>query len=92
MTDAAVKIVTPDRFTRGSKLVDALGNQAPDPVLFSQAANTPPLLLARGVGADPQAHQLALLAITRMARFSSDVSIRFCRLHCRLSAQGAQHL
>ncbi|NML32002.1 lytic transglycosylase domain-containing protein [Paraburkholderia antibiotica] len=52
----------------GSKLVDALGDQAPDPVLFGQAVNTPPLLLARGVGADPQSHQLALLAITRMAR------------------------
>ncbi|MEZ2308690.1 transglycosylase SLT domain-containing protein [Paraburkholderia sp. RCC_158] len=52
----------------GSKLVDALGSQAPDPVLFGQATSTPPLLLARGVGADPQSHQLALLAITRMAR------------------------
>ena len=52
----------------GSKLVDALGNQRPDPVLFDQAASTPPLLLARGVGPDSQSHQLALLAITRMAR------------------------
>jgi soluble lytic murein transglycosylase len=34
----------------GSKLLDALGNQRPDPVLFDQAASTPPLLLARGVG------------------------------------------
>ena len=52
----------------GAKLVDALGNNRPDPTLFDQAASTPPLLLARGVGADPQSHQLALLAITRMAR------------------------
>ncbi|WP_233832559.1 lytic transglycosylase domain-containing protein [Paraburkholderia sp. ZP32-5] len=52
----------------GSKLVDALGDQPPDPVLFGQAVNTPPLLLARGVGPDPLSHQLALLAITRMAR------------------------
>ncbi len=52
----------------GARLVDALGNQRPDPVLFGQAASTPPLLLARGVGPDPQSHQLALLAITRMAR------------------------
>ncbi|MGF6779403.1 transglycosylase SLT domain-containing protein [Paraburkholderia sp. GAS334] len=52
----------------GAKLVDALGNQRPDPVLFDQAASTPPLLLARGVGPDSQSHQLALLAITRMAR------------------------
>jgi peptidoglycan lytic transglycosylase len=52
----------------GAKLVDALGNQRPDPVLFGQAASTPPLLLARGVGPDAQSHQLALLAITRMAR------------------------
>ncbi|WP_133661261.1 lytic transglycosylase domain-containing protein [Paraburkholderia sp. BL10I2N1] len=52
----------------GSRLVDALGNRPPDPVLFNQAASTPPLLLAAGVSADPQSHQLALLAITRMAR------------------------
>ena len=52
----------------GSKLVDALSNQPPDPVLFGQATSTPPLLLARGVGPDTQSHQLALLAITRMAR------------------------
>jgi soluble lytic murein transglycosylase len=52
----------------GAKLVDALGNNRPDPTLFDQAASTPPLLLARGIGPDPQAHQLALLAITRMAR------------------------
>ncbi|MGH8777846.1 transglycosylase SLT domain-containing protein [Paraburkholderia sp.] len=52
----------------GSKLLDALGNQRPDPTLFSQATSMPPLLLARGVGPDPQSHQLALLAITRMAR------------------------
>ncbi|SEB05188.1 lytic transglycosylase domain-containing protein [Paraburkholderia sartisoli] len=52
----------------GARLVDALGNQRPDPALFDQAASTPPLLLARGVGPDPQSHQLALLAITRMAR------------------------
>lgn len=52
----------------GEKLLDALGNQRPDPVLFNQAANTPPLLLAAGVGPGPQSHQLALLAITRMAR------------------------
>ncbi|MFM0288773.1 lytic transglycosylase domain-containing protein [Paraburkholderia megapolitana] len=54
--------------TTGSKLLDALGNQRPDPTLFNQAASTPPLLLARGVGTDSQSHQLALLAITRMAR------------------------
>ncbi|MEM5439594.1 lytic transglycosylase domain-containing protein [Paraburkholderia diazotrophica] len=52
----------------GAKLVDALGNNRPDPTLFDQAASTPPLLLARGVGPDQQSHQLALLAITRMAR------------------------
>ena len=52
----------------GEKLVDALGNSRPDPTLFDQAASTPPLLLAKGVGTDPQSHQLALLAITRMAR------------------------
>jgi soluble lytic murein transglycosylase len=52
----------------GAKLVDALGDNRPDPALFDQAASTPPLLLSRGIGPDPQSHQLALLAITRMAR------------------------
>ncbi|MDE1181180.1 lytic transglycosylase domain-containing protein [Paraburkholderia sp.] len=52
----------------GAKLLDALGNARPDPVLFNQAVSTPPLLLVRGIGADSQSHQLALLAITRMAR------------------------
>jgi soluble lytic murein transglycosylase len=51
----------------GSKLVDALGSAAPDPVLFQQASTTPPLLLANGVTPDSASHQLALLAITRMA-------------------------
>jgi soluble lytic murein transglycosylase len=51
----------------GSKLVDALNAQRPDPTLFDQAANTPPLYLAKGVQADPISHQLTLLAITRMA-------------------------
>ncbi len=52
----------------GNKLIDGLGNQRPDPDAFSQATSAPPLTLARGVGADPQSHQLALLAITVMAR------------------------
>ncbi|MGF6540675.1 soluble lytic murein transglycosylase [Paraburkholderia youngii] len=66
---AQIRLVYEQNYTNtGSKLVDALGDQPPDPVLFSQAANTPPLLLARSVGPDAQSHQLALLAITRMAR------------------------
>ncbi|TDV08106.1 lytic transglycosylase domain-containing protein [Paraburkholderia caballeronis] len=52
----------------GAKLLDALGPQRPDPALFSQAVSTPPLMLARGVGPDASSHQLALLAITVMAR------------------------
>lgn len=64
-----IRLAYEQNFTNtGSKLVDALGNQRPDPVLFGQAASTPPLLLARGIGTDPQSHQLALLAITRLAR------------------------
>ncbi|WP_233883245.1 lytic transglycosylase domain-containing protein [Paraburkholderia flagellata] len=51
----------------GAKLVDGL-SQRPDPTAFSQAVNTPPLTLAQGVSADPQSHQLALLAVTVMAR------------------------
>ncbi|MGV2288594.1 transglycosylase SLT domain-containing protein [Trinickia sp. YCB016] len=51
----------------GSKLIDALGSAAPDPTLFQQATTTPPLLLAKGVTPDSTSHQLALLAITRMA-------------------------
>ncbi|PLZ00699.1 lytic transglycosylase [Burkholderia sp. WAC0059] len=52
----------------GGKLLDALGQQQPDPGLVSLAVDTPALMLAHGVGADAQSHQLALLAITNMAR------------------------
>jgi soluble lytic murein transglycosylase len=54
--------------TTGSKIADALGDQRPDPTLFDQATSMPPLLLARGVQPGSASHQLALLAITRMAR------------------------
>ncbi|WP_118181957.1 lytic transglycosylase domain-containing protein [Paraburkholderia phosphatilytica] len=54
--------------TTGSRLADALGDQRPDPTVLDQAVNAPPLLLARGIGPDAASHQLALLAITRMAR------------------------
>ncbi|WP_429567782.1 transglycosylase SLT domain-containing protein [Paraburkholderia sp. JPY419] len=66
---AQIRLAYEQNYTStGSKLVDALGDPPPDPVLFGQAVDTPPLLLARSVGADAQSHQLALLAITRMAR------------------------
>jgi soluble lytic murein transglycosylase len=52
----------------GAKIVDALGQERPDPTLFDNATSTPPLYLARGVMPNTPAHQLALLAITRMAR------------------------
>jgi soluble lytic murein transglycosylase len=51
-----------------SKIADALSQQRPDQTAFDTAANTPPLYLARGVGRDTASHQLALVAITRMAR------------------------
>lgn len=54
--------------TTGSSLADALGATRPEPTRFDQATSAPPLLLARGVGADSAAHQLALLALTQMAR------------------------
>ncbi|WJF91343.1 transglycosylase SLT domain-containing protein [Paraburkholderia bonniea] len=54
--------------TTGRKLVDALGAQSPDPALLNQAVSTPPLVLTRGVGPDTPSHQLALLAVARMAR------------------------
>jgi soluble lytic murein transglycosylase len=52
----------------GSRLFDALGATRPDPTLVDQATSAPPLLLARGVGPSSASHQLALLAITTMAR------------------------
>jgi soluble lytic murein transglycosylase len=52
----------------GSKIADSLGQLRPDPATFDTASSTPPLYLARGVGHDATSHQLALLAITRMAR------------------------
>jgi soluble lytic murein transglycosylase len=53
----------------GGKIVDALGAR---PVAFDQATSAPPLFLARGVGPDATSHQLALLAIGRMARNDPD--------------------
>lgn len=52
----------------GAKIVDALGAERPDQTLFDNATSTPPLYLARGVMPNTPAHQLTLLAITRMAR------------------------
>ncbi|KVV35319.1 lytic transglycosylase [Burkholderia ubonensis] len=55
--------------TLGGKIVDALG---PRPAAFDQATSAPPLFLARGVGPDAVSHQLALIAIGRMARNDPD--------------------
>ncbi|MGS1073683.1 transglycosylase SLT domain-containing protein [Burkholderia glumae] len=55
--------------TTAGKIADVLG---PRPVAFEQAASAPPLFLARGVGADATSRQLALIAITRMARNDPD--------------------
>jgi soluble lytic murein transglycosylase len=51
----------------GYKLLGGLANQ-PDATAFAQAVNTPPITLAGGVSPDPASHQLALLAVTVMAR------------------------
>ena len=51
----------------GYRLLGALAQQ-PDPAAFQQATNMPPITLAAGVTADPLSHQLALLAVTVMAR------------------------
>lgn len=57
--------------TLGGKIVDALG---PRPAGFDQATSAPPLYLARGVGADAASHQLALIALGRMARNDPDAA------------------
>ncbi|KND57657.1 Soluble lytic murein transglycosylase precursor [Candidatus Paraburkholderia schumanniana] len=54
--------------TTGSSIVEALGQEKPRDTLFDDAVNKPPLYLARGVMPNTPAHQLTLLAITRMAR------------------------
>ncbi|MDR5855791.1 transglycosylase SLT domain-containing protein [Caballeronia sp. LZ062] len=54
--------------TTGANIVDALGQERPKPELLDNAVNKPPLYLARGVMPNTPAHQLTLLAITRMAR------------------------
>ncbi|MBC8845456.1 lytic transglycosylase domain-containing protein, partial [Escherichia coli] len=46
----------------------------PRPVGFDQATSAPPLYLARGVGADAASHQLALIALGRMARNDPDAA------------------
>ncbi len=52
----------------GSNIVEALGQEKPKGSLLDDAVNKPPLYLARGVMPNTPAHQLTLLAITRMAR------------------------
>ncbi|KNH06913.1 Soluble lytic murein transglycosylase precursor [Candidatus Burkholderia brachyanthoides] len=54
--------------TTGLNIVDALGQEKPKDTLFDDAVNKPPIYLARGVMPNTPAHQLMLLAITRMAR------------------------
>lgn len=48
--------------------LDAPSQQSLNYALFSQAVNSPVLLLAQNVGPDAQSHQLALLAVTVLAR------------------------
>ncbi|MDR5803720.1 transglycosylase SLT domain-containing protein [Caballeronia sp. LZ001] len=52
----------------GLNIVEALGQEKPKGSLLDDAVNKPPLYLARGVMPNTPAHQLTLLAITRMAR------------------------
>ncbi|WP_250492775.1 lytic transglycosylase domain-containing protein [Caballeronia sp. GAWG1-1] len=52
----------------GLNIVEALGQEKPKASLLDDAVNKPPLYLARGVMPNTPAHQLTLLAITRMAR------------------------
>ncbi len=64
-----IRIAYEDNYVQiGNRLADALGTERPDDTLLDMAANKPPLLLARGIGMNTPSHQLALLAITRMAR------------------------
>ncbi|KAF1024805.1 MAG: Soluble lytic murein transglycosylase [Burkholderia plantarii] len=64
------------------RIVDSLG---PRPVGFDQASSAPPLFLARGVGADATSRQLALIAITRMARNDPDQAAAMMRSLTTLS-------
>ncbi|MEJ0004765.1 MAG: transglycosylase SLT domain-containing protein [Pararobbsia sp.] len=64
-----IRIAYEDNYVQlGNRLADALGAERPDDTLLDLAASKPPLLLARGVAMNTPSHQLALLAITRMAR------------------------
>ena len=51
-----------------AKLVEALGSDSPDATQYEQATSAPPLYLARGIAMNTPAHQLALVAVTQMAR------------------------
>ncbi|WP_370576620.1 transglycosylase SLT domain-containing protein [Mycoavidus sp. B2-EB] len=52
----------------GNRIADALGPQRPSQKQFAMAATQPQALLERGIPINTAAHQLALLAITRIAR------------------------
>lgn len=59
----------------GNRIADALGPDRPDDALLSMASGKPPMLLARQIVTDTM-HQLALLAVTRLAANDPDMAAR----------------
>ncbi|MCY0386942.1 transglycosylase SLT domain-containing protein [Robbsia sp. Bb-Pol-6] len=72
----------------GSRITDALGSDKPSDATLSMATDKPPLYLAGTIRTNAGAHQLALLAITRMAANDpAQAAIAYAGVEPRLTAQ-----
>lgn len=72
----------------GQRIADALGQEKPSDKQFDMATDKPPLYLAGTIRTNSSAHQLALLAITRMAgNDPAQAAVAYAAVEPRLTAQ-----
>jgi len=72
----------------GARIADALGPDKPSDAMLSQATDKPPIYLANPVRVNTAAHELALLAIIRMAANDpAQAAVTYAAVEPRLTAQ-----
>jgi soluble lytic murein transglycosylase len=71
----------------GGRIADALGAERPSDAVLSAATNKPPIYLSGPIRTNSTAHQLALLAITRMAANDpAQAAVAYAAVEPRLTA------
>lgn len=76
------------RVKTGKQIAQALGTQAPKEALLDSATQQPDVFLSQSIHMTPAAHQLALLAITQVARQDpTAAAARFTAIAPKLAAQ-----